>query len=87
MMTRLMTASVLAIGLLASTAMAANEGGYCAKGSTYDRETLTCVDNFGAKVVDEAGFAVGAAALEVNKASVGDYIDETVSQRNERTSN
>lgn len=87
-MTRLMTASVLALGLLASTAIAGkNESGYCGKNATYDNETLTCIDSFGGQVEDRAGFAVGNAARAVSPGSVGDFIDETVTERNERSGN
>jgi hypothetical protein len=88
MNTRLIAASVLAIGLLASSAMAGkNESGYCGKGSTYDRDTLTCVDQFGGTVTDNAALSSGYVANKVDARSVGDFIDESVTQRNERSSN
>lgn len=83
MMTRLMTASVLALGLLTSVASA--ENGFCVNGASYDKETLTCVDNRGAKVTEAAGFAVDTSASQVNKGTIGDFIDESVTERNERS--
>jgi hypothetical protein len=86
MLTRLMTASALTLGLLASSAFAANDSNYyCGKGASYDSETLRCVTDLGAEVNDTAGFAVGASAPQVDTGSVGDFIDETVTQRNERS--
>jgi hypothetical protein len=86
-MKNLITASVLALGLLASGAIAGNnESGYCGKGATYDRETLTCVDSFGSKTSEVAAFAVGVSPSYVSNGSIGDFIDETVTQRNERSS-
>ncbi len=89
MNTRILAASVLSLGLLSSVSFAA-EGvrfGNCPNGGTYDRDYNVCLDSRGVEITDTAGFNVpGGSAAQVDKRSVGDFIDETKEQRNQRSS-
>jgi hypothetical protein len=88
MKTHLIAASLLSLGLLASAASAGNsDNGFCGKGTTYDRENLVCVDNTGAPVTETAGIAVAGDGNQIDNRRVGDFIDETVTERNERSTN
>jgi hypothetical protein len=83
---RTLIASTIVFGALATGASADSGGFYCGKDSTYDRETLTCVDNFGGKVVNEnAGISVPSAGAVVDNSEIGDFINESATDRNQRS--
>jgi hypothetical protein len=86
---RTLIASTFILGAIGSSAFAAGNGSaYCASGSSYDRESLSCVSFTGAKTaVDNAGFAAQAADTAIKNSNVGDFVNETIEQRNERSDN
>jgi hypothetical protein len=88
MKTRMIAASLLSLGLLTSVAFAENSGnGFCGKGESYDRENLVCVGSNGQPVTDSAALAVSGAVKQVDPRNVGDFIDESVTESKQRSSN
>jgi hypothetical protein len=86
---RTLIASTFILGAIGSSAFAANNSSFiCGAGSTYDRDAVSCVTSKGAQsVTDSAGFTAQASNAVVKKSNIGDFLNETVEQRNERSSN
>lgn len=82
MNTRLLTASLLAIGLLSPAAFAA-ENYNCSQDQLNKSDYADCKGD----VASPTESQYGAAIVGVQRGPVGDFIDETPSQSRERSSN
>jgi hypothetical protein len=82
---RTLAASVLALGLLAPIGAIAAESNYsCSQDQLNKLDYADCkMDN---SVSSTAGFAA-AGADDVGRQSIGDYVDESTVERNQRSSN
>jgi hypothetical protein len=82
---RTLAASVLALGLLAPVGAIAAESNYsCSQDQLNKLDYVDCkMDN---SVSSTAGFAA-ASGGDVGLQSIGDYVDESTVERNQRSSN
>lgn len=84
---RIIAASVLALGLLAPAAFAA-ENYNCKTGQSEKADYGDCMSNMSstAKMTSKNAFSA-FVGKSMQRASIGDFIDETAEEKNQRSSN
>jgi hypothetical protein len=84
MFIRTLAASIVAFGLL-SPAVFAGDNDYCSTNQAHRSDYPPC--NFGAQSAETQGLAVRAEPSARNRGTIGNFIDETTEERNQRSSN
>lgn len=83
MFTRTLAASIAALGFL-SPAVFAGDNDYCSTIQAHRSDYPPC--NFGAQSAETQGLAIRVAPRAKMRGTVGNFIDETTDERNQRTS-
>ncbi len=85
---RTLAASILALGLVSPISAFAADNGFCSQEQSNRSDYIDCNPEFRASTEQTALFGAAVAAEDVRKVGpVGDYIDETPSESNARSSN
>lgn len=90
---RILSASIFALGLIASAALAegsstSTNGRGCPDFPIKGGEFIDCIDGTGSSSINSYGLAVGGEArVGPGAGSIGDFIDETAQEKNQRSSN
>jgi hypothetical protein len=90
---RILSASIFALGLIASSALAegsstSTNGRGCPDFPIKGGDFIDCVDGSANSTSNSYGFAVGTQERVGRSAgSIGDFIDETNQEKNQRSSN
>jgi hypothetical protein len=89
---RILSGSIFALGLMASAALAegsstSTNGRGCPDFPIKGGEFIDCIDGAGSSTASNYGLAVGSQAYAGPTAGpIGDFIDETAQEKNQRSS-